>query len=67
MRISVVSGSPMYARPTSLEMWLATAATWVVKEPGPVAPTTYGIGNAFLTDYALPYEIASLVLLAGLE
>jgi NADH-quinone oxidoreductase subunit J len=43
-----------------------TAATWVVKEPGPVAPTTYGIGNAFLTDYALPYEIASLVLLVAL-
>ena len=45
---------------------VATAATWVVKEPGPVAPTTYGIGNAFLTDYALPYEIASLVLLVAL-
>jgi NADH-quinone oxidoreductase subunit J len=38
----------------------------VVKEPGPVAPTTYGIGNAFLTDYALPYEVASLVLLVAL-
>jgi NADH-quinone oxidoreductase subunit J len=45
---------------------VATAATWVVKEPGPVAPTTYGIGNAFLTDYALPYEVASLVLLVAL-
>jgi NADH-quinone oxidoreductase subunit J len=45
---------------------VATTATWVVKEPGPVAPTTYGIGNAFLTDYALPYEVASLVLLVAL-
>jgi len=43
-----------------------TAATWVVKEAGPVAPTTYGVGNAFLTDYTLPYEIASLVLLVAL-
>ncbi len=44
----------------------ATAATWVVKAPESPAPTTYGIGNAFLTDYALPYEIASLVLLVAL-
>jgi NADH-quinone oxidoreductase subunit J len=45
---------------------VATAATWVVKEAGAPAPTTYGIGNAFLTDYVLPYEIASLVLLVAL-
>ncbi len=45
---------------------VATAATWVVKEPGGVAPTTYGIGHAFLTDYVLPYEVASLVLLVAL-
>lgn len=31
-----------------------------------IAPTTYGIGNAFLGPYALPFEIASLVLLAAL-
>ena len=30
------------------------------------SPTTYGIGNAFLGDYVLPFEIASLVLLAAL-
>jgi NADH-quinone oxidoreductase subunit J len=30
------------------------------------APTTYGIGNAFLGDYVLPFEVASLVLLAAL-
>ena len=28
--------------------------------------TTYGIGNAFLGDYVLPFEVASLVLLAAL-
>ena len=33
---------------------------------GAPAPTTYGIGNAFLTDYVLPFEIASIVLLAAL-
>jgi NAD(P)H-quinone oxidoreductase subunit 6 len=31
-----------------------------------VAPTTYGIGNAFLGPYVLPFELASLVLLAAL-
>ena len=45
---------------------VATAATWVVKEAGTPAPTTYGIGKAFLTDYVLPYEVASLVLLVAL-
>ncbi|MGH7781044.1 MAG: NADH-quinone oxidoreductase subunit J family protein [Candidatus Binataceae bacterium] len=30
------------------------------------APTTYGIGNAFLGEYVLPFEVASLVLLAAL-
>src|SRR5258708_35030540 len=29
-------------------------------------PPTYGIGNAFLGDYVLPFEVASLVLLAAL-
>ena len=45
---------------------VATAATWVVKEPGTAEPTTRGIGNAFLSDYILPYEVASLVLLVAL-
>ncbi|MGA2409356.1 MAG: NADH-quinone oxidoreductase subunit J [Candidatus Binataceae bacterium] len=31
-----------------------------------IAPTTYGIGNAFLDAYVLPFEIASMVLLAAL-
>ncbi len=48
---------------------VARRASWVVKDPGAPAapaPTTYGIGNAFLRQYALPFEIASLVLLAAL-
>jgi NAD(P)H-quinone oxidoreductase subunit 6 len=45
---------------------VARQAAWVVKDPGAPAPTTYGIGNAFLRQYALPFEIASLVLLAAL-
>ncbi len=44
----------------------ALRAAWVVKDPRAPAPTTYGIGNAFLTDYLLPFEVASVVLLAAL-
>ena len=45
---------------------VARRAVWVVKEPGPTSPTTYGIGHAFLTDFVLPFEVASIVLLAAL-
>ena len=37
-----------------------------MKAPGAPAPTTYGIGEALLTQYALPFEVASIVLLAAL-
>ena len=39
---------------------------WVQKEAGPIAPTTYEIGNQFLTTYLLPFEVASIVLLVAL-
>jgi NADH:ubiquinone oxidoreductase subunit 6 (subunit J) len=39
---------------------------WYHAKPGPISPTTYGIGNAFLGPYVLPFEIASIVLLAAL-
>jgi NAD(P)H-quinone oxidoreductase subunit 6 len=44
----------------------ARQAVWVVGKESVPAPTTYGIGHAFLTDYVLPFEIASIVLLAAL-
>jgi NAD(P)H-quinone oxidoreductase subunit 6 len=40
--------------------------SWYRATPGRAAPTTYGIGNAFLGPYVLPFEIASIVLLAAL-
>lgn len=44
-----------------------TAAEWV-KPPAEVSAqtSTYGIGNALLGQYVLPFEVASLVLLAVL-
>ena len=39
---------------------------WKQAPPLTPEPTTYGIGNAFLGTYVLPFEVASLVLLAAL-
>jgi len=39
---------------------------WYHAKAAPLAPTTYGIGNAFLGPYVLPFEVASIVLLAAL-
>ena len=41
-------------------------ANWSQTEEIQVAPTTYGIGDAFLGEYILPFELASVVLLAAL-
>ncbi|GIW39510.1 MAG: NADH-quinone oxidoreductase subunit J [Candidatus Binatia bacterium] len=41
-------------------------AGWKVRELLPPVPTTYGVGNAFLGEYVLPFELASVVLLAAL-
>lgn len=41
-------------------------ANWHTKPVGAAEPTTYGIGNSFLNEYALPFELASVVLLAAL-
>jgi len=45
---------------------VAVRTTWVTGNLAAPQPTTYGVGNAFLTDFILPFEIASLVLLVAL-
>ncbi len=42
------------------------SANWKTIEVVGAKPTTYGIGNAFLNEYVLPFELASVVLLASL-
>jgi NADH-quinone oxidoreductase subunit J len=39
---------------------------WHRVEPTPAEPTTAEIGNLFLTKYILPFELASVILLAAL-
>ncbi len=43
-----------------------TRARWNLIDVAEPVPTIEGIGNAFLTDFILPFELASLVLLAAL-
>ena len=42
------------------------ATRWVQKVDLQAAPTTSGIGDAFLGPYILPFELASVVLLVAL-
>ncbi len=42
------------------------AANWKSVAPGTPLPTTYAIGNGFLGEYLLPFELVSVVLLAAL-
>jgi NAD(P)H-quinone oxidoreductase subunit 6 len=44
----------------------AVNANWHTVAPGTPMPTTYAIGNGFLGEYLLPFELASVVLLAAL-
>ena len=46
--------------------WAASSAPWKLVTPGDPEPTTYGIGESFLTTYLLPFELASVVLLTAL-
>jgi NADH-quinone oxidoreductase subunit J len=45
---------------------VAVATPWLARAPGPLAPSTRAIGDALLTEWLLPFEVASLVLLATL-
>jgi NADH-quinone oxidoreductase subunit J len=41
-------------------------APWRLEPAPSYAPTSAGLGVAFLTEYLLPFEVASVVLLAAL-
>ena len=50
----------------ALMMTAVVRTPWHQEAATKTNPTTYGIGNAFLGPYVLPFEIASVVLLASL-
>jgi NADH-quinone oxidoreductase subunit J len=45
---------------------VAVRTTWHRVDVVVAEPTTYGIGDGFLSTYILPFELASMVLLAAL-
>jgi len=44
---------------------VAATTSWAVNEQ-PVVPSTAKLGHAFLTEYLLPFEVGSVVLLAAM-
>jgi len=64
-----------FSRPIGLVVVAATflvlfrsflAASWFASEPAAMESSTYGVGNALLGPYVLPFEVASIVLLTVL-
>lgn len=71
VKISNRSVGPLVALPIVAVLgWfmirVVTTANWYTQPLKPADPTIAKIGNLFLTDYILPFELASLVLLAAL-
>ena len=51
----------------ALTVSLVTFQTgWNIRTPVEIGPTTEKIGTMFMTDYVLPFEVASILLLAAL-
>ena len=46
--------------------YMAVMAPWKILEAPKFEPTSAALGIAFLTDFLLPFEIASVILLAAL-
>ncbi len=64
--LGMVGGLAVFAAVTPLLVLVAVLVPWPVREPGPLAPTTARIGDEFLSTWLLPFEVASVVLLATL-
>jgi NAD(P)H-quinone oxidoreductase subunit 6 len=64
--LGVAGGAALLAATAPVLLFVALATPWASQTPGDLAPTTRTIGNELLTRWLLPFEIASLVLLATL-
>jgi len=62
----LTGGLLLLAGGVPLLLFVALRTPWAATEPGPAVATTKLIGEAFLTKYLLPFEVASLILLATL-
>ncbi len=64
--LGLVGGAALLLAAVPVLVFVAVATPWKTIAPAELAPTTREIGNAFLTRWLLPFELASLVLLATL-
>lgn len=61
-----VAGLAVTALAGAVMLYATLRTPWHLAPAINISATTYGVGNAFLGAYVLPFEIASLVLLATL-
>jgi len=64
--LGVPAGMALVLATAPVLLFAAFATPWATRPPPAPGPTTRAIGNAFLTRWLLPFEVASLVLLATL-
>jgi NADH-quinone oxidoreductase subunit J len=64
--IGLFGGVLLFASVAPVLLAVVSLTPWPQRPPGPLAATTEAIGHGFLTKWLLPFEVASLVLLATL-
>ncbi len=64
--LGVGGGAALLVAAVPVLVFVAAATPWAAGASPGLAPTTREIGDAFLTRWLLPFELASLVLLATL-
>ncbi len=64
--VGVVGGLLLLAAVAPVLVAVALLTPWRLIAPGPAVATTAALGDAFLTRWLLPFEVASMVLLATL-
>lgn len=64
--LGVYGGVMLFVATAPVLVAVALVTPFAVQTPGPATYTTEAIGNGFLTRWLLPFEVASLVLLATL-
>jgi NADH-quinone oxidoreductase subunit J len=64
--IALPMGGALAAATIGTLSYMAVMAPWNLTPSPSYAPSSAGLGVAFLTEYLLPFEVASVVLLAAL-
>jgi NADH-quinone oxidoreductase subunit J len=64
--VGLFGGSMLFLAVAPVLLAVATVTPFAVQDPGTALHTTATIGDGFLTRWLLPFEVASLVLLATL-